>query len=96
MQTLEVATTAPLQALPVLAISPPRVAHRRIGEYCADCRQVNWHTFFAFLAEAYANTTHECYLREAAKAAAAIRTMLGCKVPNLGFCPCGAWGGTEK
>lgn len=39
---------------------------------------------------------HECYLREAAKAAAAIRTMLGCKVPNLGFCPCGAWGGTEK
>ena len=39
---------------------------------------------------------HEFYLREAAKAVAAIRTMLGCKVPNLGFCPCGAWGGTEK
>ena len=32
----------------------------------------------------------------AVNAAAAIRTMLGCKVPDLGICPCGAWGGIEK
>ena len=36
------------------------------------------------------------YLRAAEKALAAIRTMLGCSVPSFGFCPCGAWGGTEK
>ncbi len=36
------------------------------------------------------------YLFAAAKAVAAIRTMLGCRVPSLGIWPCGAWGGTEK
>ena len=33
---------------------------------------------------------------QGAKAAAAIRTMLGCKVPSFGIWPCGARGGTEK
>ena len=36
------------------------------------------------------------YLLIVVKAAAAIRTMLGCSVPSFGFCPCGACGGTEK
>jgi len=32
----------------------------------------------------------------AAKAVAAILTILGCRVPSFGVWPCGAWGGTEK
>ena len=40
---------------------------------------------------------HNClYLLAAAKAVAAIRTMLGCRVPSFGIWPCGACGGTEK
>ena len=31
-----------------------------------------------------------------AVAVAAIRTMLGCRVPSFGIWPCGACGGTEK
>jgi hypothetical protein len=40
---------------------------------------------------------HDClYLLAAAKAVAAIRTMLGCRVPSFGIWPYGACGGTEK
>jgi hypothetical protein len=40
--------------------------------------------------------TQPFYLLVAAKPVAAIRTMLGCKVPSFGVWPCGAWGETEK
>ena len=33
---------------------------------------------------------------QAVLAVAAIRTMLGCRVPSFGIWPCGACGGTEK
>ena len=40
---------------------------------------------------------HDClYLLAAAKAVAAIRTMLGCRVPSFGIWPYGECGGTEK